>query len=240
MDKRIDDQSLLEMDRRGLLKAAGVAGALAAGGVLASASAGAQDASYVLEQVGDCVPLQPLSGDQPVETFYDYKEHDTRYSAVGMERLQRESTSLLFLYRGPKGLSLVMEHDKRQKEDTPDGGGGSVSFDITGLPTDGSWVVTDDMYDGPRNVDRWNLDGSEAKIDWTWVGGRTDGGAYRGLGSDADIVIRPAFNEQAALYGKFYPGDVKHWQALSGDVSDPDRTELQMDEPVTIHAGSCG
>lgn len=224
------------VNRRSVLRAAGAA---AIGGVLASSGGGAhQGGIYALEQEDACVGLDPLSGDQSVEEFYGYDRDETRYSAEGLADLQREGASLLFLYRGPDGTtSLVVAHDKRAKEDDK-GTGGSVSFQFQGLPENGEFVVTDDLYNGPHRVDEWERDGGEAAIHWTWIGGRTDGAAFQPLG-DATITIEPAFNDDAKLYEEYYEGDVEQWLAVSGPLDDPEFVELAMDQPVTIRSGGC-
>lgn len=216
------------------------------------------EAGYVLEQGGNCVPIQPLSGDLPVEEFYDYSirevyasdENGGRdpgsrpyYSSVGTTHLQQAGTSLLFLYEGPNGTSLVAVHGRAGDRSSP---GGSVSFDVAGLPSSGSWVVKDDLYRDPSsgelaatNYDRWSIDGADHRIDWTWGTAATDGGAFLGLGSGSTVSITPAFNEQAALWNQHYEGRVEEWQVLSGDARDPTRTSLDMSTAVTIRSGRC-
>ncbi|MFB6129340.1 MAG: hypothetical protein ABEJ28_00785 [Salinigranum sp.] len=224
--------------RRRLLDAAG---GLLVGGATASVVAGVSSpgGSFALTQADRCLSITPLAGDAPIEEFYGSGLDVRNYSATGAgtRALERPETSLLFLYDGPKGLSLVFVHDKYGDHSS----GGAVSFDITGLPPDGEWVVQDDKYDGKTNWDQWSRDGSESRVDWTWRGGRTDGGAFRGLGDDPDlaVTIDPAFNEKAALFGQHYDGHVTDWQVLSGDLESPERRSLGMDEPVTIARGSC-
>ncbi len=100
---------------------------------------------FVLEQGDTCVPLGVVTSDMPVEEFYDYRSSDTDpqgwYSAYGpATALEQAENSVLYLYRGPEGTSLVFMHGKRGSE-----GGGSVTFRFSGLPTDGAWAVTDDQ-----------------------------------------------------------------------------------------------
>lgn len=248
------DRTWVSERRRGLLQ---LFGAATTGGVLTDAGdLVAGDASFRLVQDGECVPLEPLSGSEPVERFYAYQlpsgkwtgDNGARddggpyYSSLGTDSLQRHDTSLLFLYDGPNGLSLVVVHGKIGESPN---GGGSASFAISGLPDGGSWVVKDDLYLDPEtgeqaatNYDRWAVDGEPQRIDWTW-GGNTDGGAFRGLGEGAEVTVDPAFNGDAALYEQHYSGDVTAWQALSGSASSPERHDLDMTKPVTIAAGSC-
>lgn len=211
---------------------------------------------YSLEQDGTCVPLIPLSGETPVEDFYDYRLPERYvseangasdpgegpyYSSAGTDSLQRPATSVLFLYDGPEGLSLVVVHGTVTDDDE----GGSVTFTVSSVPADAEWVVKDDYYEDPdtgeianSNYDRWRTGGRAHEIDWTW-GGKTDGGALRDLGDEFELEIDPAFNEDAALYEEHYEGDVEAWQALVGSQTGIDRVSLSMDEPVTVRSGGC-
>lgn len=280
--------------RRFLTAAAAVLG----GAGLASTTNADDHRSFVLEQDGDCLPVVPLSGERPVEEFYQWGLPERSYSSEGTRALQESETSLLFLYRGPGGVSLVLVHDALD-DGTP---GGKVSFEISGVPTDATWVVKDDLYDASTNVDTWeiggtvleanestitdeynqtdggangtdveenatddggpdNETGSEGiktadskdgddndtaddtrtdEIDWWWTTGRTDGGALRGLGvEDLELRIEPAFNDEAELADKPNEGEVTSWELLSGDRAEPDRTELDLEAPLTLRTGSC-
>jgi hypothetical protein len=197
--------------------------------------------AYSLEQGDDCAPLAPLQGEDPVAAFYDYRAPFTdpeagTYSSHGTTDLQEDDASVLFLYDGPEGLSLVLVHGRL------DGGGdgGNVTFEMSGLPESGEWVVADDDYDGETSYDVWERDGDESTVSWTWQGGRTDGGAFRGLGDLDELAIDPAFNDAAALADEHDVGQVTRWVALSGDAADPERTELALDERVTVRPGACG
>lgn len=227
MESRTDAAST----RRSFLSAAGAA---IVGGALATGTASAAEStSFHLTQGEHCIPLRPLRGDDPVKAFYDYRNE--RYSSHGTQSLQRADTSLLFLYEGPKGVSLVFVHGKLGSNSD----GGSVTFEISGLPSSGKWLVEDDSYDGPRRYDRWKTNDTTATIDWTWDGGRADGAVFGYLGDDTDIEIDPAFNEDAALFGKHYDGTIEDWQALSGDRSNPTRTSLDRSTPIRIESGPC-
>ncbi|MFB9804459.1 hypothetical protein ACFFQF_02840 [Haladaptatus pallidirubidus] len=237
--------------RRQFVKAT-IASTAILGGV-SSAGAAQQDGNsqFAIEQDGNCIPIKPLSmSGLPIEEFYDYRTPDTdpmsyKYASFGTESLQRDDTSLLFLYDGPKGLSLVMIHDKLDSD-----GGGAVSFRITNLPVQGKFVVKDDEYDGSTNRDTfdyskhrdWNgKETANATIHWTWQGGRSDGAVYRGLGNDFEFTIHPQFNEQALLSdeGGEYSGEVNKWEVLSGDPNNPTRTKLKMNKEVKITSSSC-
>lgn len=198
------------------------------------------EATYVLEQGDRCIPVVALSGDESVESFYDYRTPFSApsaptYSSYGTTHLQRPETSVLFLYEGPDGLSLVVLHDKLN-----DGtNGGAASFEFGNL-TGGAWVVGDDIYDAPTNYDSFEQTDDGWHVDWTWTNGRSDGGVYGSLSDDFEVTVAPQFNEEAELYGDPYEGEITDWQVLTGDRNDPDRISLDMDEPITIRAGQCG
>ncbi|MFC7047170.1 hypothetical protein ACFQH6_18785 [Halobacteriaceae archaeon GCM10025711] len=88
------------------------------------------------------------------------------------------------------------------------------------------------------NLDQWDVDGSRSIVHWTWGPNSTDGGVYSPV-NDASITIRPWFNRQAVLYGAKYKGTVDEWQALTGDIDDPEIISLDMSAPITIEPGSC-
>lgn len=232
-------------------------GALAGTATFGAPGAAVDDAGaeYVLVQGDTCVPMTPLSGDEPVEDLYDYRLPERYvseengasdpgtgpyYSSAGTDSLQAADSSVMFLYDGPGGLSLVVVHG-----DAADGGGGSATFAVSGVPDGSSWVVMDDHYRDPEtgeiaesNYDRWETDGRTHEVDWTW-GGRTDGGALRGLGDEFELGIDPEFNDEAALYGEHYEGDVEDWQAVVGSRTGLKRVGLRLGEPVTLRSGEC-
>ncbi|MCO8244867.1 hypothetical protein [Haladaptatus sp. AB643] len=213
----------------------------------ATASQSHGPSQYSLEQDGKCIPIEPLSKELPVEKFYDFRTPFThpssfRYASFGTTNLQRKNTSILFLYQGPKGLSLVAVHDKKGV-----GSGGAVTFRITNLPADGEIAVKDDKYPLQTNYDQWDLskyrnsDGKKvATLEASWAHGkkRTDGMAYRGLGDDFEFTINPEFNQKAVLSNDTH-GEIKRWEVLSGDINNPTRTKLNMNKPVTISSKSC-
>ncbi|MFC4449400.1 hypothetical protein [Halorussus aquaticus] len=238
------DSSIDGIERRGVLAAlaTGIGGAGVAQRTLARQVDALDTPGYVVEQGDHCIPITPLSGDETVEAFYDYRTPYTSpsgaaYSSYGTTDLQRPETSICFLYDGPEGLSLVVVHDELNDGTS----GGAVTFDL-GFenPGRGSWVVGDDDYDAPSNYDTFDRTADGWSVDWTWTDGRSDGGAYRPLGEEFAVTIDPAFNRAAALYGDPYEGEITDWQVLSGDRSDPDRVSLALDEPLVVRTGTCG
>ena len=246
--------------RRGVLSAVGTTLAAGAVGTAATGADGTDETAtrraasrYLLAQGEECVPVRPIRGRLPVETFYDYQlpeayvsddnggsVGDAIYGSAGTADLQRPRTSVAFLYRGPTGLSLVVVHGSLDSS-----AGGSATFRISGLPESGEWVVKDDRYrdpDGdpaPSNYDRWEIEGTDHRIDWTWGSGGTDGGAFRGLGDDFEVVAEPAFGDAAALAGKHYEGRVTDWEFLSGPETVSERVSLAPDEPIRLTTGEC-
>ena len=252
-----------ELSRRAVLAGVGATvGSIALTGRTAAADASPSSADpprVVVRQGEQCFPVAPFTGEQSVEEYYDYRIPDRYaseanggtdpgsgpyYSSEGTTRLQQDGTSLLFLYDGPGGLSLVAVHGSTA---TGPSGGGSATFEVAGLPDDGSWVVRDDYYTDPdtgaiagTNYDNWDVDGEPQVVDWTWADGRTDGGAFRGLAGALPITVAPAFDRDATLFGEHYDGTVGSWQFLAPDGDGVTRTPLDLDAPVTIEAGTCG
>ncbi|MFC7134126.1 MULTISPECIES: hypothetical protein [Salinibaculum] len=219
--------------RRDVLRTLG-AGALALG-ASAVAAEGESERTFVIEQGDTCRTIEPLGdGSQTVESFYDYGQ-STGFSSAGTTDYQRPNSSLVFLYHGSEGLSLVFVHGTYEKG----GDGGSASVTITGLPEPVDWVVEDDRYESETSYDRWRRDEGRREVDWTWTGDRTDGGALRGLAGEFDVTVDMQFNEDAALFGQYYDGTVETWELLSGDASDPDRLTLSLSEPIRLRTGSC-
>lgn len=199
-----------------------------------------------VRQDGECFRITPLEGNRSVKAFYDYRSTiegnpyttvpGPGFSSEGTVDLQRPETSLLFLHEDPNGtLSLVVVHGARETGED----GGAASFEMTGLPEDGTWAVKDDEYDSPNNTDSWRHGPTTAAVDWAWGESATDGGAYAGLGDDFAVTVDPAFNAEAALFTRSDWGVVDDWEVVSGNRSDPARTELDRFEPVTISTEPC-
>ena len=205
---------------------------------------------YSVVQGDRCIQIEPLGdGDRTVEEFYDHRDplsdpSSYTYSSHGTQHLQEDDTSILMLHEGTDGLSLVMVHD--QYDGSTDGG--SVTFQIDGLPEDGEWVVEDDNYSGIVDGDyieadaQWDHGEDWSRITWVWTEARTDGGAFNGgLDDEFAIEIDPAFNDEADFRytNGSYDGEVTDWELLSGDEDDPERTSLEMDQPIEIRSGGC-
>ncbi|WP_440991897.1 CARDB domain-containing protein [Haloarchaeobius baliensis] len=202
--------------------------------------------SYAVVQGDRCVAVSPVTGGQSVESAYDYRNpypNETGnppasdYSAHGFRQYQRDRTSTLFVYRGTRGDSLVALHGRL---DNGGGGGSTVTFEFRNLPRSGSWAVQDDDY--PGRDDDWAVGATDATVTWLWGPARTDGGAFRGIGSATEpIVVRPAFNERAPAWGTWeHSGTPDHrvqrWLLVGGGG----RTiTLDMSEPVLVAPGGC-
>ena len=206
----------------------------------ASDTAAAAEHTFVVEQNGQCYEVSPLSNGEDVRSFYDYRNIENEegprrytYSSYMPDHLTRSDTSRLFLYDGPRGVSLVVVHNTVGGDR---GDGSAATFRFGGLPDGGDWVVEDDDY-GDQD-DRFYRN----RIDWSWYGDRTDGGVFRGLDrDDTAVTIDPAFDESAGLYDAPVDrsGDTVAWQFLTGSVGDPDAVSLDMNSPVTIRTGTC-
>ncbi len=198
---------------------------------------------YAVVQGDRCVPIEPLGdGERTAEEFYDYRHPETdpsayTYSSHGTTHLQEDDTSILFLHEGSDGLSLFIVHD-RLDGDTE---GGAATFQIDNLPETGEWVVEDDNYSDEldtRQHEEWEHGDDWSRITWVWSEERTDGGAFNGgLDDEFAVEVTPAFNDNADY--RVYDGEVDDWQVLSGSEQDPERTSLEMDEPIELQSGAC-
>lgn len=201
--------------------------------------------TYAVVQGEDCTEISPLYGNESVKSFYDYRtpipenpytnQTGRSYSSKGTLPLQQPDTSNFFLYEDSAGnLSLVFLHGSTDNASD----GGSATFTIAGLPEDGNWTVKDDEYEGDHNYDAWREADGVHRVDWTWGEGKTDGGAYTGLGENFTVTIDPAFNTDAELYGQQYDGTVRYWSAISNGQDTIDRTSLTA-EQVNITSEGC-
>ncbi|WP_248516291.1 PKD domain-containing protein [Salinarchaeum laminariae] len=200
--------------------------------------------SYTVEQGDQCIDVDPIGdGSQSVEEFYDYRSNQTDpegvFSSYGTGEYQRDNTSTMLLYNGSEGTSLVFIHEKLHNPEENGTNGSSITFNVTGIEPGDGWAVEDDDY---VNLDDTFEHGETySRMNWVWAQGRTDGGAYRGLGNDTDIRIDPAFNEAAdeRYNGYKYTGWVHDWEVAEG-ASDDERTTLgSLEESVTVQAGYC-
>lgn len=184
-------------------------------------------------QARDCVPVRGVRSNEPVTDFYGYvsnaSEPNSQQSNTGLEE---PGVSRLFFYRGPEGLSLIIIHGGGEGEQ-----GGAATFEVTGLPSSGEWVVLDDNYEGA--IDEFQLSGSRAVLNWTWgAQGRNDGAVFRGLGEDFEVRIDPAFNEAAAL-DPVGDGRITEWQLLSATDGGFEAYSLPLDQPVVLSTDEC-
>lgn len=211
--------------------------------VVPAAVTAQNDQTFIVEQESTCVQVTPLGdGTQSVEEFYDYRSPATTpegaYASYGTKSIQQSQTSQLFVYNGTGGLSLVFLHDKLGDS----GGGFAATAEISGLPADGEWAVEDDAYTNRDDV--FDHTDTSSHIEWVTNGNRTDGAAFRGLGSPnySTIDIDIAFNEDSNRY-PFKKWDeppeqnhIEQWIVRSGTG---ETTELDMSEPVTVGPGTC-
>lgn len=187
---------------------------------------------FVLEQDETCVSVTPLRfQEQTIQEFYGVEQPqyagfhrpEASSTATGLERAQ---TSRLFLYDGPDGLGYGILHG------AADGPGGAASFAIRHSPRSGKLYVQDDPDDSFRCRPNCSLN-------WAWgADDASDGAVYQPLASEFEVEIDPAFNEHAVREAPT-GGAVERWQVLSGDVRNPDVTDLALDQPVTLRSGSC-
>lgn len=203
------------------------------------------DASeYTVVQGDQCIGLEPLGdGSQTVEEFYDYRTPDTEpdaytYSSYGTTHLQADDTSILFLYEGSEGLSLVMVHDRYGGNSS----GGALTMQIDGLPEESEWAIEDDNYSedlGPGPFDEFDHGETSSRITWAYTDNRTDGAAVRGgLEDEFEMTIDPAFNGDADY--RVYEGNVTDWQVISATDDGHERTSLDsIDDSLTVQSSGC-
>lgn len=216
--------------RRKFLKSAGVA---TAGSWLyrrefSDSARGWGDIQFVAEQGDSCIPIIPLGNDEITDY---YREKSTSGTSQWPLKPSEPGTSRLFLHDGPEGLSISFHHGGSTDD------GGAVSLLICGLPITGEWVLLDHSHDG--TADEFHTGGQEALLNWRWGDkDHGDGALFQGLGKDFCITIKPVFGESATLAASETEGP-HAWRLLSGEGEDQERTDLSMDEPVTIRTGSC-
>jgi len=164
------------------------------------------ETTYTLTQGSMEIEIVPLSyKDYTVEDFYDYYDADANTPT----NLEKEDTTRLFLFEGPNDeLSLVIIHDKPYSNGT----GGEATYDFSGLPDTGEWVVKD----GPPDSY------SRTRCEWKWSYEHTDGGAFRGGLAGTEFIISP--QKQGT----------SNFEALSGSASNPTVTKLDSLEDVGL------
>jgi len=211
-------------------------------GLLAFApTAGAQESTgYVVEQGEQCIDVDPVVDEsRTVEEFYDYS-NDT-YVSQGTLAYQEDNTSLLILYEGAQGTSLVVVHERYHDPYEEGTNGSSATFTVTGIDPGDGWAVEDDNYEGQD--DEFYHGDTSSEMNWVWGQGRTDGGAYRGLDGDFEVGIDPAFNEAAnKRYDNVdeYAGQVEEWKVVSESDGETRTVALNsLSESVTISPGQC-
>jgi len=246
--------------------------------------------SYQIVQGSQVIPVEPIDGNESVEAFYDYRHPyvgsrddpswGRSFSSRGTTEYQQNDTSILLLYEGPQGVSLVAVHDK-YVDGSEGTDGGSISWTVSGLPEGGEWAVIDDEYGWLTNAEQKDdifrlgaahragapgNDGAppgdaDALLSWVWSTGRTDGVAFRGLGTDAAVVINPAFNDDSYHrygdrrrpdvppnrpgVGEGYNGTVDDWEVVASTAIDDDgEREIEevdldsLDEPIVVRSTS--
>ena len=217
-------------------------------------SAAGNDRSYQLVHGYDnaqVISVEPIQGEEPVEEFYDATTASgDGESSVGTTRYQQDDKSVLMLYEGPDGVSVVAVHDRYHETRTEGTPGGSLSWNVSGLPEDGEWAVLDDdpgqlsgddAHDDQFYIDEDHRRGvsepdgeppgeADALLSWVWSTGRTDGVAYRGLDSDVSITVTPDFNGES--YHRY--GDQRRPDVSPDDPSAPAGYNGTVDDWVAV------
>ncbi|MFB6194689.1 MAG: lamin tail domain-containing protein [Haloplanus sp.] len=210
----------LPSSRRAFLLGAGSLGAVAVGAMgtfLALTGQSAGERTYILRQGYLRWEIDPLShGDATVEEFYGYRSSSAN---PAVDVVDEDAASRLFIYEGPVGSSLAFLHGSPAVDH-----GGTASFAFSGLPrSKGEWAVRDDPTGRDDDFEAW--ESGNARVNWEWGPGQTDGGAYWGVldRNEFTITVTPK-----TLRG------VDAWKALSGDIESPTAFELHDGNPATI------
>lgn len=226
-----------------VLAVVGLLVSVVVGAALAGSAAAHDHEGYVVEQGDQCVPVEPVSqGTDTASEFYNYGARGTDFSSRSTREYQENDASVLILYEGPEGLSLVIIHDQWHSNRSDGTRGGTASFEVTGLPHDGEWTVEDDDYH--LQSDEFEHGDTESELHWVWNDGRTDGAVFTGLGSSFAVEIDPRFNDDADLEpsNDHEDGEISDWQVItaSADGEGFDRVSLSsLEESVTVRPGSC-
>ncbi|RLM54038.1 PKD domain-containing protein [Halobellus sp. Atlit-31R] len=212
---------------------------------LLSGVAVADEGGEIAVQQGEtCRVVNAVESGQNATGFYDYRSPSTEpysytYSSHGTVDYQQDDTSILLFHQGPDGTSLVIVHDRYAAAD--DGtNGGVASFDVSGLPAAGEWVVEDDNY--AEQTDSFSHNDAESDLDWVWADNRTDGAVFTGIDNESVIRIDPAFNDAADIEpsSERRDGEITSWQLIDASGDGFERVSLDsLGDPISIRRGGC-
>jgi hypothetical protein len=190
--------------------------------------------TYTVTQGGMTYDVAPLASSQSITEYYAYElvsdiPAGPFNASSARTDIEVSETSLLFLYGGTDGLSLVALHDRPEGQlgETP-ATGGSVDMTFSNLPGTASWVVQDDPGEDPYAVS-----GGTSTVGWNWIGCCTDGGALNG--GLAEWLASSGEDQCITVEGTFNSG-IDEWWYLSGDSDSLGVMPLDMGMPVEICA----
>lgn len=192
---------------------------------------------FTVTQGEECYQVTPIGHAwETVSDFYDYRSRESH----GTAEFQENQVSNIFIHHGTEGYSLVVLHDKHGEfGNSPYGS--TVTMEFVGLPEDGEWVVEDDTYEGQD--DEFIHRGTRSKINWMWIGNRSDGAAFRGLDTtdNLDLTVTPRFNEKAEHWGDWdWSGDDTNRTETWRLFTERDETvALDMNESISITTDKC-
>lgn len=155
------------------------------------------------------VVVTPLAGPQSAGEFYDYT-YPSGHPAFGTEA----NTAYFWLYEetGSGALSLGTIFNEHGA-----GGRGYAILTMSGLPVGAYFEVTDDPYNS------FFLENGSAVLRYRWNNG-TEGTVIGGLESGWDEIT---------ITSTLYSG-IEHWYLLTGESTDPDMIQLNMEDPLLI------
>ncbi|MFB6175725.1 MAG: hypothetical protein ABEI99_01025, partial [Halobaculum sp.] len=176
-------------------------------------------AEYAIRQGGQEHCVAALTGDESVESFYDFQRDDW---SSGNTAIQSPDATRVFFYRerSTGDVYLVVINDA-----VSDGDGGDAVIEFEGLGTatdaDNPWVVGV-RDDPPETSDGYAAD----RVEWHWNEGRTDGGAAGPLRPAAGHDGFCLRLEPTTLDG------ISTLQVLDGSASNP--IDLDPSAPFTV------
>ena len=185
--------------------------------LLVSVAAFAQGGGYyTLSQGRTQVQITPLENAASAASFYNYQ------SGLAHTGLERANTAVIFLYydtsTGTLSLFVLL-----------DGVAGSTAgtnnvISFSGVPTGADFLVKDDPDDFR---DGWQMTPPTGSMTNNWDADKGDGAVIGPLGTGFSMTLYPQF-----------ASGITQVIALSGSLSSPSTTTLNLTDPIVISASS--
>lgn len=219
---------------------------------------------FDVEQGSDEYTVTPINWQNPgasPDSFYSYGRGPNgdgtgHYHAHLDPGFTAPNESYMFFYEFDGEVALIFVNDN------PDGGhgdhsatnavdgsdnyddtaGGAVDLNLTGEPSEASWVVQDDANDFDAGRNGNNGCSTYWDVCWDWTQTNTDGGilagGFSGDLSDLEIMVEIQWNDDADHWERvdsWTYRDMEEWVLYSGtDDGSIRREELDMSQNATI------